>query len=170
MPATVRIAALFVLTTLGSLAAAAEDTPVPPAAPAAPPTAVPASDGPAKGEMPATVLDGQEVEGLLGKEVRTSTGENLGRIIDLIVNRSGQVRAAIIDFGGFLGVGSRKIAVDWRALRFPPAGKLDRLVLDLTRNEVRLAPEYKPGEQVVVLGPSAAAQQARPAAPAAAEK
>ena len=28
------------------------------------------------------------------------------------------VRAAVIDFGGFLGVGSRKIAVDWNALSF----------------------------------------------------
>ena len=42
----------------------------------------------------------------------------MGRIVDVIVDRSGQVRAAIIDFGGFLGVGSRKIAVDWNALHF----------------------------------------------------
>ena len=41
----------------------------------------------------------------------------MGRIVDVIVNRSGQVRAAIIDFGGFLGVGSRKVAVEWSALR-----------------------------------------------------
>jgi hypothetical protein len=39
--------------------------------------------------------------------------EDMGRIVDVIVDRSGQVRAAVIDFGGFLGVGSRKIAVDW---------------------------------------------------------
>ena len=44
----------------------------------------------------------------------------MGRIVDVLVDRSGQVRAAIIDFGGFLGVGSRKIAVDWNALHFPP--------------------------------------------------
>ena len=43
----------------------------------------------------------------------------MGRIVDVLVDRSGEVRAAIIDFGGFLGVGSRKIAVDWDALHFP---------------------------------------------------
>ena len=43
----------------------------------------------------------------------------MGQIIDVIVKRDGQVRAAVIDFGGFLGVGSRKIAVDWSALSFP---------------------------------------------------
>ena len=29
----------------------------------------------------------------------------MGRIVDIIVDRSGQVRAAVIDFGRFLGVG-----------------------------------------------------------------
>jgi hypothetical protein len=101
---------------------------------------------------PATVIDDQEVDGVLGKNVRGSAGEDMGRIVDILVNRSGHVRAAIIDFGGFLGVGSRRIAVDWTALRFPESGRLDRITLDLTRNQVRLAPEYKPGEPIVVLG------------------
>ena len=57
-------------------------------------------------------------EGILGKEVRSKADENMGRIVDVIVDRTGQVRAAVIDFGGFLGVGNRKIAVDWNALNF----------------------------------------------------
>jgi len=125
---------------------------------------------PAKGETPATVLDILEVDGILGKEVRSSTGENMGRIVDIIVNRSSQVRAAIIDFGGFLGVGSRKIAVDWTALHFASDGKLDRIILGLTRNEVRVAPEYKPGEQVVVLGPPQTAPLTAASPPSAPEK
>ena len=98
------------------------------------------------------MVDDQEVDGILGKNVRGSAGEDMGRIIDILVNKSGVVRAAVIDFGGFLGVGSRKIAVDWGALRFPESGKLDRIILELTRNQVRLAPEYRPGEPIVVLG------------------
>ena len=97
------------------------------------------------------MLDDKEVDGILGKEIRSNTGEDMGRIVDVLVNRSGQVRAAIIDFGGFLGVGSRKVAVDWRAIQFAPDGKLDRIIVSLSRNEVRLAPEFKHGEPVVVL-------------------
>src|SRR5262249_30815433 len=74
------------------------------------------------------------------------------------VNQAGQVRAAVIDFGGFLGVGSRKIAIDWNALHFASNGRPDRITLELTRNQVRLAPEYKPGEPVVVLGTAEASQ------------
>ena len=36
----------------------------------------------------------------------------MGRIVDVIVSRDGQIHTAIIDFGGFLGIGTRKIAVD----------------------------------------------------------
>ncbi len=100
-----------------------------------------------------TVLNKHEVEGVLGREVRSATNENMGRIVDVLVDPSGQVRAAIIDFGGFLGVGSRKIAVDWSALHFPPPGKPDAFIsLELTRDQVKAAPQYQDGKPVVVLG------------------
>jgi PRC-barrel domain len=124
---------------------------VPSAVPSAP-TPAPSASSPSG--TPAIVFDDQEVSGILGKGVRSSADEDMGRIVDVIVNRDGQVRAAIIDFGGFLGVGNRKIAVDWRALNFAPAGKPGGITLELTRNQVRVAPEYKRGEPVVVLGPA----------------
>src|SRR6266852_1298960 len=92
------------------------------------------------------------VQGALGKEVHSDTGENLGRIVDVLVDQGGQVRAAVIDFGGFLGVGSRKIVVDWGALHFAPAHERDRISLNLTRDQVSAAPEYKPGQPIVVFG------------------
>jgi hypothetical protein len=100
-----------------------------------------------------TILNNHEVEGILGREVRGAADENMGRIVDVIVDRNGQVRAAIIDFGGFLGVGSRKIAVDWNALQFPaPTEAGTRITLQLTPDQVKAAPEYQEGKPVVVLG------------------
>jgi hypothetical protein len=61
----------------------------------------------------------------------------------------------------------RKIAVDWRALNFAPAGKPGTITLDLTRNQVRLAPEYKRGEPVVVVS-SASPERTAPSSEAAA--
>ena len=121
----------------------------PPSMAPAPPAGAPPN--PSAG-TPAMVLDDQEVSTILGKSVRSSAGEGMGRIVDIIVSRDGQVHAAIIDFGGFLGIGMRKIAVDWHALNFAPAGKPGSIALELTRNQVRLAPEYKRGEPVVVVG------------------
>jgi len=100
-----------------------------------------------------TLIDPADAQGILGREVRSAADENMGRIVDVIVDRAGQVRAAIIDFGGFLGVGSRKIAVDWNALHFTRADdKANRVTLELTRDQVKEAPEYKEDKPVVVLG------------------
>lgn len=100
-----------------------------------------------------TILNNHEVEGILGREVVSAADENMGRIVDVLVDRSGQVRAAIIDFGGFLGVGSRKIAVDWNALHFPAPGTSNaKIALELTRDQVKAAPEYQEGKTIVVLG------------------
>jgi hypothetical protein len=120
----------------------------PPAAPA-PPTAKPFD--PSTGR-PAVVIDDREVSAILSKRIRSGAGEDMGRIVDIIVSHDGQVRAAIIDFGGFLGIGTRKIAVDWRALNFASAGKPGAISVELTRNQLRLAPEYKRGEAVMVVG------------------
>ena len=106
-----------------------------------------------------TVIGARDAHGILGREVRSAADENMGRIVDVIVDRSGTVRAAVIDFGGFLGVGSRKIVVDWLALRFGAiANKRDSISLELTKDQVSAAPEYKEDTPMVVLGASGSLQ------------
>jgi hypothetical protein len=127
------------------------DAPSSPPAPVAPPA--PPAATPEKPPPPAVrVLDKAETQGVLGREVRSKTGENMGRVVEVIVDRStGQTRAAIIDFGGFLGVGSRKIAVAWSALQFASDQSSERITLDLTRDQVKGAPEYKEGRPIMAL-------------------
>jgi hypothetical protein len=100
-----------------------------------------------------TVIGARDAHGILGRDVRSAANEDMGRIVDVIVDREGTVRAAVIDFGGFLGVGSRKIVVDWNALRFGGvASKSDSITLELTKEQVTAAPEYKEDTPVIVLG------------------
>jgi PRC-barrel domain len=119
----------------------------------------PLKEQPPKEPPPAsvTILSAREVHGVLGRDVRSAANEDMGKIIDVIVDRSGGVRAAVIDFGGFLGVGSRKIVVEWNALRFGRvADKTDSVTLELTKDQVKAAPEYKEDAPVVVLGATGA--------------
>jgi len=174
--ASVMITSLTFATTLAPAWAADEAVPPPPAAgapselaPTPAPTPTPQQSAtpqvvpkeaskpkePPKEAPPAsiTILSAREVHGVLGRDVRSAANEDMGKIIDVIVDRSGAVRAAVIDFGGFLGVGSRKIVVDWKALRFGRvADKTDSVTLELTKDQVKAAPEYKEDAPVVVLG------------------
>jgi hypothetical protein len=132
-------------------------SPAPDAAAVQPATPPVASTPPAPVAKPpsVTVIDAFDAKGILGRDVRSPASENMGRIADVIVDRAGQVRGAVIDFGGFLGVGSRKIVVDWGALHFwNVADKTASITLDLTREQVRAAPEYKDDQPIVVLGAS----------------
>jgi hypothetical protein len=104
----------------------------------------PADD--AKDKTPAPPLEPiptDEIFSILGKGVRGPAGEDMGRVVDLLFDSDAQPRAVVIDFGGFLGVGSRRIAIDWRLLRFEPANRAAPLQLGLGKAEIQAAPEYK---------------------------
>jgi hypothetical protein len=141
--------------------------------PSDPPQTPPAADVPTEVPVPpaakpapsAVMLDTRDAQAILGKSVRSSAGEDMGRLVDVVVDRDGQPRAAVIDFGGFLGVGSRKIAVDWTMLKFMRDDKKQSIVtVELTKDQVKAAPEFKEGSAVVILGALGSAQPAPAAA------
>ncbi len=105
-----------------------------------------------------------EAFAVLGKKVHGPDGKDiLGAIIDILVDDQGHPRAAIVDFGGFLGVGSRKIAVDWQLLKFHPTDPAAQIVLDLDRSQIQAAPEYKdPTQPAKVVEPDLVGVPATP--------
>jgi PRC-barrel domain protein len=144
---------------------AAEEQPGPPSEANAPPTAqppvsaVPVTPKDAAPPPSVTIIGASDAHGVLGRDVLSAANEDMGRIVDIIVDRTGHVRAAVIDFGGFLGVGSRRIVVDWNAMRFGKiANKKDSITLELTKAQVAAAPEYKEDAPIVVLGASGSLQ------------
>jgi hypothetical protein len=112
----------------------------------------PSNPPPAKTETPAVLVDDEHLESILGKEIHTSSGETLGSITDVLVEADGSVRAAVVDLGGFLGVGVRKIAVAWSALHFIQGKSTLSAVLDMSKDQLRVAPEYRSGEPIVIVG------------------
>jgi PRC-barrel domain len=93
--------------------------------------------------------------GILGKKIMGPDGKDLGLVVDVLVDEEGRPQAAVIDFGGFLGVGSRKIAVDWRLLKLSPAEPDWKISLNLGRDEIQSAPEYKPDAATdMMVGPA----------------
>jgi len=141
-------------TTAGATTATAQSSPAKPA------QQQPAQQKPPPAPKPppdnTELLPASEVMPLLGSKVRDQTGEDMGMVVDIVVDRDGKPRALVIDFGGFLGVGSRKIAIDWRLVHFQRENKDAPVLLHLGRAEVQAAPEFVPGvEPLRMLGPPA---------------
>jgi hypothetical protein len=102
---------------------------------------------------------------LLGRKVRGQEGDDLGRVVDVLADAQGRVRVAIIEFGGFLGVGNRRIAVDWSLLKFQPEDPDAPVVLDAAKRKLQETPEYKGSARpLALMGPEATAAP-RPTTP-----
>ena len=90
------------------------------------------------------------IRSVLGIEVRSSHEKNIGRIVDILADRNGGVDAAVIEFGGFIGIGTHKFAVGWSDLRFEIDGNQLVAILDIPADQLRAAPDYKPDQPSIV--------------------
>nr|WP_294511327.1 PRC-barrel domain-containing protein [uncultured Rhodopila sp.] len=100
----------------------------------------------------------EDAEAILGRSVTGPDGKDIGRLVDVLVDENGQPQAAVIDFGGFMGVGSRKVAVHWSALRFNPGSSKHQVTLEMTPDQIKAAPEFSnTGKAAPVVTPADAA-------------
>lgn len=80
---------------------------------------------------------------LKGINVYGTNDEHIGTIGDLALNEDGSVDALIIDFGGFLGIGTKPVAVAFEDLNFLADPNNNRsLVLPITREQMEAAPAF----------------------------
>ncbi|MEI4469691.1 PRC-barrel domain-containing protein [Frigidibacter sp. MR17.24] len=71
--------------------------------------------------------------------------EDVGEIEDLVISPEGQVRAVVVDMGGFLGIGEKRVAVSMENLRMVRGNDADGdyyVVFTSTREDLENAPEF----------------------------
>lgn len=81
-----------------------------------------------------------------GTDVYNIAGEKLGRIEHFMVGkRDGQVRYAVLTFGGVFGFFENHFPLPWSALTFDE--QQSGYVVDLTRKQIEEAPSYQAGRE-----------------------
>ncbi|MDO9381697.1 MAG: PRC-barrel domain-containing protein [Hyphomicrobiaceae bacterium] len=99
-----------------------------------------AKEQPALTEAPGDIATSK----LIGASVYNTQNENIGQIEDLIISSSGSVVTVVIGVGGFLGIGEKKVAMPFSALK---AGKGDnnllKIVVEETRESLKAQPDFK---------------------------
>lgn len=84
------------------------------------------------------VISSDKVE---GTAVYNNTGEKLGSIDNLMIDkRSGQVLHAVLEFGGFLGLGTDRFPLPWSMLKYNT--DLDGYVVPIAQSQLTDAPRY----------------------------
>ncbi|WP_157220856.1 PRC-barrel domain-containing protein [Flavisphingomonas formosensis] len=85
-----------------------------------------------------TLIASNKVE---GTSVYNREGEKLGSIYNFMVDKvSGEVEYAVLQFGGFLGLGSDYYPLPWEMLTYEP--QQGGYVVDIDKETLRDAPHY----------------------------
>jgi sporulation protein YlmC with PRC-barrel domain len=91
-----------------------------------------------------SALDSLETLGaeeIVGKTVVNQQGEEIGEVDDVVIDQASQQHLAVVDVGGFLGLGEKSVAVSFDQLHLADDG---RIRSDLTRETLESQPEYDP--------------------------
>ena len=93
--------------------------------------------------MPSPVISSTKVQ---DTSVYNPQGDKLGSIEDLVIDKvSGTVRYAVLEFGGFLGMGTDRYPLPWSKLSY--STEHDGYVVPLTEAQLEGAPRYDADEQ-----------------------
>ena len=78
---------------------------------------------------------------LVGMKVLGADDKKLGVIKDLVIDpEDGGVQYAVLDFGGFAGIGDKYFAVPWEALQLDIVNK--KMWLDVQKKDLKNAPGF----------------------------
>ncbi len=78
---------------------------------------------------------------MIGMKVEDTEGKGLGDIRDLVIDpEDGSVQYAVLEFGGFAGMGEKYFAVPWEALQLNQEDK--KIALDVSKKDLKDAPGF----------------------------
>lgn len=98
---------------------------------------------------------------LVGLTITNAANETIGEIADVVLGPDSRVKSWVVGVGGFLGIGTKYVAVDPSALRLDRGdGKTLKAMINTDKDQLRAAPEYvylgkeKPKDDVGKGGPA----------------
>lgn len=100
----------------------------------------------ARGEFVTTQMANQTLsENYIGASVLIGSGEereSVGTVSQLIFDENDVITGAVVDVGGFLGIGAKPVGLQWSALEQVRADETVAFTTSLTREELENAPEF----------------------------
>lgn len=102
----------------------------------------------ANGYLAVAAMDQYLADDIVGEKVYSGTADNsetIGDVNDLVIGKDGQVAAAVIGVGGFLGLGEKNVAVPFADLQMVADADGDdiRPVLAATKDQLTNAPTFE---------------------------
>jgi sporulation protein YlmC with PRC-barrel domain len=79
----------------------------------------------------------------IGTNVRNQNNEIVGKVEDVYIDDRGAIKTVVVSVGGFLGMGTKDVAVRWSDIGRSRDGKSLVLITNWTKDSLKAMPEYK---------------------------
>jgi sporulation protein YlmC with PRC-barrel domain len=99
---------------------------------------------------------------LMGKAVYGPDDQSIGEVSDLVLEKEGGTRAALVDVGGFLGVGEKTVAIRFGDMQFTQADAAadQKITIAMTKEQLEALPTYEPTDTASQVSDQAAERMA----------
>jgi sporulation protein YlmC with PRC-barrel domain len=84
---------------------------------------------------------------LIGLDVQSPEDKKVGDIGEVVLDKDGQVEGVVVDVGGFLGIATHPVLLDWKDVTLTSQDGNDRAVVDLTKEKLEQMPAYEVSKQ-----------------------
>jgi sporulation protein YlmC with PRC-barrel domain len=79
-----------------------------------------------------------------GTDVLGPDDKKIGDVSDILFDKNGKIEAYVVSVGGFLGIGSKHVALEPSAFMIVPGDKSKKLKVSLTQDELKQAANFEP--------------------------
>lgn len=80
---------------------------------------------------------------LIGLDVQSPEDEKVGDIGEVVLDKDGKVQGVVVDVGGFLGIATHPVLLDWQEVNLASENGQDRAVVNLNRERLEQMPAYE---------------------------
>lgn len=94
------------------------------------------------GSFTGTIAGDYSADDLMERDIVGSDGEEIGEISDLLIGSDGSIQNVLVDVGGFLGIGTRTVALDLNQVQMGTGDDGD-LMVSMTKEQIEALPEVE---------------------------
>lgn len=94
----------------------------------------------------AVLPEGHSVEDYLERDIVNAEGEEIGEVVDLMIDANNNITKVVAETGGFLGIGESHVAIDMANVDVAEGS--DDLTVEMSREEIEALPTYELDEGV----------------------
>jgi len=84
---------------------------------------------------------------LIGLDVQSPEDKKVGDIGEVVLDKDGKVEGVVVDVGGFLGIATHPVLLDWKDVTLASQDGKDRAIVNLTKEKLEQMPAYEVSKQ-----------------------